>query len=166
MLGAFEPVAKPWGMDGIPEDHEFETFPEDYDHFEPVLEKAVARMPLLETAGIALFFNGPESFTPDDRYYLGEAPFVDDLFVATGFNSIGIQSSGGVGRVLADWIKDVPEPAQEYTENWVLSGDLIARILLRDQIRIESKPILEELTAHGVRSVMLTGSAPTAARSR
>ncbi len=106
LLGAFEPVAKPWGMDGIPEDHEFETFPEDYDHFEPVLEKAVARMPLLETAGIALFFNGPESFTPDDRYYLGEAPFVDDLFVATGFNSIGIQSSGGVGKVLADWIKD------------------------------------------------------------
>lgn len=110
LLGAFEPVAKPWGMDGIPEDHEFETFPEDYDHFEPVLEKAVARMPLLETAGIALFFNGPESFTPDDRYYLGEAPFVDDLFVATGFNSIGIQSSGGVGRVLADWIKDGHPP--------------------------------------------------------
>ena len=110
LLGAFEPVAKPWGMDGIPEDHEFETFPEDYDHFEPVLEKAVARMPLLETAGIALFFNGPESFTPDDRYYLGEAPFVDDLFVATGFNSIGIQSSGGVGRVLADWIRDGHPP--------------------------------------------------------
>lgn len=110
LLGAFEPVAKPWGMDGIPEDHEFETFPEDYDHFEPVLEKAVARMPLLETAGIALFFNGPESFTPDDRYYLGEAPFIDDLFVATGFNSIGIQSSGGVGRVLADWIKDGHPP--------------------------------------------------------
>lgn len=110
LLGAFEPVAKPWGMAGIPEDHEFETFPEDYDHFEPVLEKAVARMPLLETAGIALFFNGPESFTPDDRYYLGEAPFVDDLFVATGFNSIGIQSSGGVGKVLADWIKDGHPP--------------------------------------------------------
>jgi 4-methylaminobutanoate oxidase (formaldehyde-forming) len=67
-------------------------------------------MPLLETAGIALFFNGPESFTPDDRYYLGEAPFVDDLFMATGFNSIGIQSSGGVGRVLADWIKDGHPP--------------------------------------------------------
>ncbi len=110
LLGAFEPVAKPWGMDGIPEDHEFETLPEDYDHFEPVLEKAVARMPLLETAGIALFFNGPESFTPDDRYYLGEAPFVDDLFMATGFNSIGIQSSGGAGKVLADWIKDGHPP--------------------------------------------------------
>lgn len=104
MLGAFEPRAKPWGMDGIPEDFAFETLPEDYEHFEPVLEKAVARMPLLETAGIALFFNGPESFTPDDRYYLGEAPFRRDLYVACGFNSIGIQSSGGAGKVLAEWI--------------------------------------------------------------
>ena len=111
MLGAFEPVAKPWGMNGLlTEDHEFETLPEDYDHFEPVLEKAVARMPLLETAGIALFFNGPESFTPDDRYYLGQAPFVDDLYMACGFNSIGIQSSGGAGKVLADWIRNGHAP--------------------------------------------------------
>ena len=104
MIGAFEPVAKPWGMDGISADHAFETLPEDFEHFEPVLEKAIARMPMLETAGIALFFNGPESFTPDDRYYLGEAPFLKDMFVATGFNSIGIQSSGGAGKALADWI--------------------------------------------------------------
>ena len=106
MLGAFEPVSKPWGMQGIAEDHAFETLPEDYDHFEPVLEKAVNRMPMLETAGIALFFNGPESFTPDDRYYLGEAPFKKNLYVACGFNSIGIQSSGGVGKVLSEWIRD------------------------------------------------------------
>ncbi|MGI9482181.1 MAG: GcvT family protein [Hyphomicrobiales bacterium] len=106
MLGAFEPVAKPWGMDGIPDSHEFETLPEDFDHFEPILEDAVSRMPLLETAGIGLFFNGPESFTPDDAYYLGEAPELRDLFVACGFNSIGIQSSGGAGKVLSEWIKD------------------------------------------------------------
>ena len=105
LIGAFEPVAKPWGTDGIPEDHAFETLPEDMDHFEPILADAVKRVPLLETAGIALFFNGPESFTPDDRYYLGEAPEIKDLFVATGFNSIGIQSSGGAGKVLAEWIK-------------------------------------------------------------
>ncbi len=67
-------------------------------------------MPLLETAGIQLFFNGPESFTPDNRYYLGEAPEMKNLFVATGFNSIGIQSSGGAGRVLADWIKNSHPP--------------------------------------------------------
>ncbi|MGI9373611.1 MAG: GcvT family protein [Hyphomicrobiales bacterium] len=106
MLGAFEPVAKPWGMEGIAEDHEFETLPEDFDHFEPILEDAVNRMPLLETAGIGLFFNGPESFTPDDAYYLGEAPEVRDCYVACGFNSIGIQSSGGVGKALSEWIRD------------------------------------------------------------
>lgn len=106
LLGAFEPGAKPWGMGGIPDDHEFETLPEDLDHFEPVLELAMKRCSLLETAGISLFFNGPESFTPDNAYYLGEAPEVQDVFVACGFNSIGIQSSGGAGRVLADWIKD------------------------------------------------------------
>lgn len=73
MIGAFEPKAKPWGMDGIREDFEFDTLPEDWDHFQPILEAAMNRMPLFETAGIHTFFNGPESFTPDDRYYLGKA---------------------------------------------------------------------------------------------
>lgn len=110
LLGCFEPEAKPWGMDGIPEDFSFDSLPEDFDHFEPILEKAVARMPALAEAGIQLFFNGPESFTPDDRYLVGETPEVRDLFVACGFNSIGIQSSGGVGRVMADWIRDRHPP--------------------------------------------------------
>ena len=110
LLGAFEPEAKPWGMAGIPEDFEFETLPEDFDHFEPILEMAVNRMPLLGEAGIQTFFNGPESFTPDDRYLLGESPEVRDLFIASGLNSIGIQSSGGAGKVLADWIRDRHPP--------------------------------------------------------
>ncbi len=110
MVGAFEPVAKPWGGGGVDEEHAFVTLPEDMDHFEPILANAINRVPLLETAGIQLFFNGPESFTPDNRYYLGEAPEVKDLFVATGFNSIGIQSSGGAGLVLADWIKNGHPP--------------------------------------------------------
>lgn len=110
LLGAFEPNAKPWGMEGIPESFEFDTLPEDIDHFEPVLEFAMERMPILQEAGIQLFFNGPESFTPDDRYLLGETAEVQDLFVACGFNSIGIQSSGGVGKVLADWIRDRHPP--------------------------------------------------------
>jgi heterotetrameric sarcosine oxidase gamma subunit len=80
------------------------------DHFEPILAAAINRVPLLETAGIQLFFNGPESFTPDNRYYLGEAPELRDLFVATGFNSIGIQSSGGAGLVLSQWIKNGHPP--------------------------------------------------------
>ncbi|MFO1047264.1 MAG: FAD-dependent oxidoreductase [Geminicoccaceae bacterium] len=106
LVGAFEPVAKPWGMDGIPEAFCFDTLPEDMDHFEPILESAVHRLPILASAGIQTFFNGPESFTPDDRYLLGETAELRDLFVACGFNSIGIQSSGGVGKVLAEWIRD------------------------------------------------------------
>jgi len=110
LVGAFEPVARPWGMDGIPEDFAFESLAPDIDHFAPVLEMAIARVPRLAEAGIKTWFNGPESFTPDDRYLLGETAEVADLFVACGFNSIGIQSSGGVGKVLADWIRDRRPP--------------------------------------------------------
>ncbi len=106
LLGAFEPEAKPWGMDGIPEDFCFDQLPDDFDHFEPILEKALHRIPALESAGIQTFFCGPESFTPDNRYYLGEAPGLEGLFVAAGLNSIGIQSAGGIGLALADWMRD------------------------------------------------------------
>ena len=104
LLGAFEPNSKPWGMDGIPEDFEFDSLPEDFGHFEPILERAVERFPVLAEAGIQTFFNGPESFTPDDRYILGEAPELQNFFVAAGFNSVGIQSGGGAGMVLAEWM--------------------------------------------------------------
>ena len=106
LLGAFEPEAKPWGMDGIPEDFCFDQLPDDFDHFEPILEKALHRIPALESAGIQTFFCGPESFTPDNRYYLGEAPGLEGLFVAAGLNSIGIQSAGGIGLALAEWMRD------------------------------------------------------------
>ena len=101
LLGAFEPVAKPWGMDGIPEDFSFDQLPDDVDHFEPILSQALRRMPALMDVGIQTFFCGPESFTPDNRYHLGEAPGLAGCYVAAGFNSIGIQSAGGAGRVLA-----------------------------------------------------------------
>jgi glycine cleavage system T protein len=109
LLGAFEPKAKPWGMDGIPETFEFDQLPEDFDHFEPILEAAVNRMPMLAEAGIHTFFNGPESFTPDDRYYLGGAPELKNYWVAAGYNSIGIISSGGAGMALSQWM-DSGEP--------------------------------------------------------
>ena len=110
MLGAFEPKAKPWGMNGISEDFCFDTLPEDFDHFQPILEAAMNRMPLFETAGIHTFFNGPESFTPDDRYYLGEAPNLKGYWIAAGYNSIGIVSSGGAGMALAQWMDDGEAP--------------------------------------------------------
>jgi len=105
LLGAFEPVSKPWGLDGIPEDFCFDSLPEDLAHFEPILERAVQRLPLLAEAGIHTFFNGPESFTPDDRYLLGEAPELAGFYVAAGFNSVGIQSAGGAGKALAEWME-------------------------------------------------------------
>jgi glycine cleavage system T protein len=104
LVGVFEPVAKPWGVDGIPDDFEFGELPEDWDHFMPFLEDAMRRIPALERVGIRKFFCGPESFTPDDRYHLGEAPELRGFFVAAGFNSIGIQSAGGAGMALAEWI--------------------------------------------------------------
>ena len=110
LVGWFEPVAKPWGMQGIPETFSFESLPDDLEHIEPLLAAAMHRTPALEKTGINLFFNGPESFTPDDRYLLGETPEVRNLFVAAGFNSIGIQSAGGAGKVLADWMLDGHPP--------------------------------------------------------
>ncbi|NOD86128.1 FAD-dependent oxidoreductase [Ruegeria sp. HKCCD6119] len=110
MLGAFEPNAKPWAMNGIPDSFEFDQLPEDFDHFEPILEAACNRMPMLSEAGIHTFFNGPESFTPDDAYHLGLAPEMDNVWVAAGFNSIGIQSAGGAGMSLAEWMDAGEKP--------------------------------------------------------
>ena len=104
MVGAFEPVAKPFGMDGIPTDQPFMQLDEDWEHLAPVYEAACERLPVLSDVGIRLFFNGPESFTPDDRYLLGETPELRNHWVATGFNSIGMQSAGGAGKVLAEWM--------------------------------------------------------------
>ena len=110
LVGMFEPVAKPWGMNGIPDDTSFTQLPDDWEHLTPQLEAAMTRVPAVGEAGIQLFFNGPESFTPDDRYLLGETPELKGFFVAAGFNSVGVQSAGGAGRVLADWIVDGHPP--------------------------------------------------------
>ena len=104
LVGGFELQAKPWGMDGVPADFCFDQLPEDWDHFQPILEGAMHRVPALNNVGIRTFFNGPESFTPDQRYNLGPAPELDNFYVAAGFNSIGIQSGGGAGKALAEWI--------------------------------------------------------------
>ena len=106
LVGIFEPNAKPAFKDKgkVPEDFSFGEFPDDFDHFEPYLEKSFQRLPMLETAGIRKFFSGPESFTPDTQYLLGETSEVNNLFTCCGFNSIGIASSGGAGRVTAEWM--------------------------------------------------------------
>jgi len=110
LVGWFEPRARPWGERGIPENFAFDQLPADLGHIEPLFAAAMRRVPALESAGVQVFFNGPESFTPDDRYLLGETPELRGLYVAAGFNSIGIQSAGGAGKVLADWIIDGHPP--------------------------------------------------------
>ncbi|MEM7563900.1 MAG: FAD-dependent oxidoreductase, partial [Pseudomonadota bacterium] len=105
LVGAFEPNAVPWGHEGVPKDF---CFDEIEGHFEqqmmPVLEDAMARVPMLQNVGWRKFFCGPESFTPDDQFHMGECPELKNFYVAAGLNSIGIQSSGGLGKALAEWM--------------------------------------------------------------
>jgi 4-methylaminobutanoate oxidase (formaldehyde-forming) len=104
VMGGFEPVAKPWRVDRIPEHFEFQLLPEDWDQFEVLMRNAIHRTPCLETAGIRMLLNGPESFTLDGNFLLGEAPELRGFYVCAGFNSAGIANSGGAGRLIADWI--------------------------------------------------------------
>ncbi|RNI17047.1 GcvT family protein [Flexivirga caeni] len=105
VVGGFEPNAKPWvSPDQIPYPFEFQLLPEDWDHFQILMDEALLRVPSLEHTGIRKFYNGPESFTPDNQFLLGEAPELDGFFVGCGFNSVGIASAGGAGRALAEWI--------------------------------------------------------------
>lgn len=159
MLGAFEPKAKPWGINGIRPDFEFDTLPEDWDHFAPILEAAMHRMPLFQTAGIHTFFNGPESFTPDDRYYLGEAPEVKGYWIAAGYNSIGIVSSGGAGQALAHWITEGAPPfdlwevdirrAQPFQKNRRYLRERVSETL--GLLYADHFPYRQVVTARGVR---------------
>ncbi|MCA1439671.1 GcvT family protein [Ensifer sp. IC4062] len=159
LVGAFELKAKPWGMEGIREDFCFDQLPEDFDHFAPILEMAVNRMPMLETAGIHTFFNGPESFTPDDRYYLGEAPEVKGYWVAAGYNSIGIVSSGGAGMALAQWMNDGEPPfdlwevdirrAQPFQKNRSYLKERVSETL--GLLYADHFPYRQMATARGVR---------------
>jgi len=110
MVGFFEPGSYPWASRGIPEDAEFTRLPEDWEHLGPFYENMIKRLPILAETGIRLHFCGPESFTPDGVYHLGEAPGLRNYFVAAGFNSIGFLSGPGAGSVLADWIVDGRSP--------------------------------------------------------
>ena len=104
VMGGYEPNPMPWAVDGLPEGFEFQLLEDDLDHFEPLLELAASRVPAMQTAGIRQFINGPESFTPDGNFILGEAPEVRGVYVGAGFNAFGIASGGGAGMVLAEWV--------------------------------------------------------------
>ena len=104
VMGGFEPVAKPWNVAAIPDKFEFQLLPEDWDQFEILMTNAIHRTPCLETAEVRMLLNGPESFTLDGNFLLGEAPELRRFFVCAGFNSAGIANAGGAGRLVAEWI--------------------------------------------------------------
>ena len=105
VVGGFEPEAKPWrAPDDLPYPFEFQLLEEDWEHFAVLMDEAVRRIPVLAETGIRKFYNGPESFTPDNQFLLGRAPELDNYFVGAGFNSVGIASAGGAGRALAEWV--------------------------------------------------------------
>ena len=110
VMGGYEPNPIPWAEDGIPEGFNFALLDNDLDHFEPLLEQAIARVPALAEAGIKQMFNGPESFTPDGNFILGAAPERDNVFVGAGFNAFGIASGGGAGMALAEWVHNGEPP--------------------------------------------------------
>ncbi|RLC79009.1 MAG: FAD-dependent oxidoreductase [Chloroflexi bacterium] len=122
MIGFFEPVAKPWGMAGIPKDFSFGEIAADWDRMMPYMELAMNRIPISKETGIHKFFCGPESFTPDMGPLMGEAPELKNFYVAAGFNSLGILFGGGAGQVMAQWIVDGLPPVD-------VSGIDIARMM-------------------------------------
>lgn len=105
VVGGFEPDAKPWvAPDAVPYPFEFQLLDEDWEHFSVLMDQALVRVPALAETGIRKLYNGPESFTPDNQFLLGEVPGLRGFFVGAGFNSVGIASAGGAGRALAEWI--------------------------------------------------------------
>jgi len=104
VMGGYEPNPVPWAQNGIPEGFHYELLTSNFDHFEQFMDRAIGRVPALETAGIKELINGPESFTPDGNFILGEAPELANLYVGAGFNAFGIASGGGAGMALAEWV--------------------------------------------------------------
>jgi 4-methylaminobutanoate oxidase (formaldehyde-forming) len=104
LMGGFEPLAKPWRVEPIPSTFQFQLLDEDWEQFEPLMKNAIHRTPCLETAPVKMLLNGPESFTPDGNFILGEAPELRGYFVCAGFNSAGIANSGGAGKLIAEWV--------------------------------------------------------------
>jgi len=108
--GGYEPNPKPWAMKGIPEGFHFDLLTSDFDHYAQFMDNAIARVPALATAGVKQLINGPESFTPDGNFILGEAPELRNFYVGAGFNAFGIASAGGAGMALAEWAANGSAP--------------------------------------------------------
>ncbi|MGJ0512892.1 GcvT family protein [Methylocystis sp.] len=110
VMGGYEPNPVPWSSGVVPEDFAFRLLEDDWDHFEPIMNLALGRVPALAEAGVKQMINGLESFTPDGNWMIGEAPEVRNFFVGAGFNAFGIASAGGAGMALAEWAADGEQP--------------------------------------------------------
>ncbi|WP_229864310.1 GcvT family protein [Seohaeicola zhoushanensis] len=110
VMGGYEPNPIPWAQNGIPENFDFQLLESNFDHFEQIVELALPRVPALEKAGVKQLINGPESFTPDGNFILGEAPEMANVFIGAGFNAFGIASGGGAGMALAEWVAEGAPP--------------------------------------------------------
>ncbi|MCF6306292.1 MAG: FAD-dependent oxidoreductase [Rhodobacteraceae bacterium] len=110
VMGGYENNPIPWAVDGIPDGFHYSLLDSNFDHFEPLMELALGRVPALANAGIKTLTNGPESFTPDGNFIIGEAPELANFFVGAGFNAFGIAAGGGAGMALAEWVANGGPP--------------------------------------------------------
>ena len=136
VMGGYELNPRSWAEAGIPEGFVFSLLESDWDHFEPLMEQALIRVPALAEAGIKTLTNGPESFTPDGNFILGEAPEVRNFFVGAGFNAFGIASAGGAGKALAAWVMTREQPM----DLWVADIRRFSR-LHRDDAWVRARTI-------------------------
>jgi 4-methylaminobutanoate oxidase (formaldehyde-forming) len=149
MVGLFEPVAAPWSLDTVPHDFSFGEIPSNWDRLGPFLEYAMEILPNLANVGIRKLFTGPESFTPDNGFLIGEAPELDNFFIAAGFNSLGILTGGGAGSIVANWIVDGLPPID-------ITDVDVARLLPFQT----NRPYLEERSVELLGRLHSTGSWP------
>ncbi|BDA87158.1 FAD-dependent oxidoreductase (plasmid) [Aureimonas sp. SA4125] len=163
MVGIFEDAARPWALEGVPDDFTFGEIQPDWDRLQPYLERAMERVPILAQTGIKLLFCGPESFTADHNYLMGEAAKLKGFFVAAGFNSLGILSGGGVGLVMAHWIANGHPPMDVWsvninrTHHWQNNTSYLADRLV-ESLGIgyqDHWPFRQWQTARGVKRSML-----------
>jgi 4-methylaminobutanoate oxidase (formaldehyde-forming) len=143
VVGGFEPEAKAWvAPDALPRPFEFALLEEDWEHFAVLMDSAVHRIPVLAETGIRKLYNGPESFTPDNQFLLGQAPEVRGFFVGAGFNSVGIASAGGAGRALAEWVVE-GEPTSD-----LVAVDIRRFARFQNNVRFLRERVVETLGLH------------------
>ena len=126
VMGGYESNPVPWAVDGIPEGFNYKLLDSDFDHFDPMMQMALGRVPALANTGVKTLTNGPESFTPDGNFILGEAPELKNFYVGAGFNAFGIASGGGAGMALAEWVSTGSPP---YDCGVSIFVDLVVRTL-------------------------------------